>query len=103
MLAKDFDALVEFENRISTSMLSSKAKEYATDNDRLSNFKLAAGLRGINPADALIGMVVKHWVSISDMAKNPTAYSLEKWDEKLRDDRNYTYLLKGILIDLGVK
>jgi hypothetical protein len=103
MLAKEFDALVDNEHEASKDMLLNKSIEYATDKDRLSNFKLAAGIRGVNPADALVGMVVEHWVSISDMAKHPTMYTMEKWLEKLRDDRNYTYLLTAILVDLGVK
>jgi hypothetical protein len=83
-------------------MLVLKAKQYATANDRLSNFKEAAGLRGTNPIDALVGMVVKHWTSISDMAKNPLAYTEDQWDEKWRDDRNYTYLAKGLLLDMKI-
>jgi hypothetical protein len=103
MTPQEFNALVDNENVISVNMLANKAIEYATDVDRLSNFKEAAGTRGTNPADALVGMVVKHWVSISDMSKHPTMYTMDKWLEKIRDDRNYTYLLTGILIDLGVK
>lgn len=103
MDAKTFDELVESENKRSVKMLCSKAKEYATEGDRLSNFKQAAGLRGTNPVDALVGMLVKHWTSISDMAKNPTAFSLEKWDEKLVDDRNYTYLIRGLLLDMHIR
>jgi hypothetical protein len=103
MKAEEFDILVDNENVASVDMLANKSIEYATEADRLSNFKAAAGIRGTNPADVLVGMVVKHWVSISDMAKHPTMYTMEKWLEKIRDDRNYTYLLTGILVDLGVK
>jgi hypothetical protein len=100
MSPEEFDKLVITEHEMSLEMLSFKAKEYSKVGDRLSNFKEAAGLRGTNSIDALVGMVVKHWTSISDMAKNPLNYSLTKWDEKLRDDRNYTYLLKALLIDM---
>jgi hypothetical protein len=97
-----FDAIVRTENEVSVEMLIVKAIEYADQGDRLSNFKKAAGIRGINPADALVGMLVKHFVSVSDMAKTPHAYSLDTWNEKLRDIRNYTYLLKAVLLDIGV-
>jgi hypothetical protein len=97
-----FNEIVMMENEISVEMLISKGIEYGSNDDRLSNFKEAAGLRGINPADALMGMLAKHFVSVSDMAKYPAAQSLDKWDEKLRDIRNYTYLLKAVLVDMGV-
>jgi hypothetical protein len=97
-----FNRIVADENEASEMMLITKAIEYADPEDRLSNFKKAAGIRGTNPVDALVGMLVKHFVSVSDMAKYPAAQSLDKWDEKLRDIRNYTYLLKAVLIDIGV-
>jgi hypothetical protein len=84
-------------------MLSVKAEEYAGDGDRLENFKQASGMLSVNPAEALMGMLVKHFVSVGKLAKAPHSVSMEKWDEKLRDIRNYTYLLKAVLIDIGVK
>jgi hypothetical protein len=102
MKSDEFDELVKEENRASVEMLKAKAAEYATDDDRLSNFKEAAGLRNIHTTDALVGMLVKHWVSVSDMAKDPFLHCPLRWDEKLRDCRNYTYLLKALLKDLGI-
>lgn len=102
MLAKDFDNLVAEEIEASVEMLKAKAAEYASDTDRLSNFKTAAALRGVSPADALMGMLAKHMVSVADMVKTPNDYAPATWDEKLRDVRNYTILLKGVLIDMGV-
>ncbi len=101
MTQEQFDALFLEETEASREVLIEKAKQYASKNDRLNNFKEAAGLRSINPAEALMGMLVKHFVSVSDMAKNPTSFSMEGWDEKLRDIRNYTYLLKAVLVDMG--
>ena len=99
----EFFNVIEAEHNASLDMLKRKGAEYASGVDRLSNFKQAAGLRDTNPIDALVGMVVKHWTSISDMAKNPTAYSMDMWDEKLRDNRNYTYLMKGLLLEMYKK
>jgi len=101
MNAQDFDNVVNAEHQASCTLLLSKAKEYAGE-DRLENFKQAAGMLDINPAQALMGMLVKHFVSVGKMSKDPTAYPMDKWDEKLRDIRNYTYLLKAVLIDCGV-
>lgn len=102
MKADAFDKIVEEELQATVDMLKSKANEYATDGDRLSNFKTAAALRGVSPADALMGMLAKHMVSVADMVKTPNDYTPAIWDEKLRDVRNYTILLKGVLVDMGV-
>ena len=53
----EFAAL--FENQIEDckNVLLGKAKEYATDDDRLSNFKQVAAFRGISPEQALAGMI----------------------------------------------
>lgn len=102
MKADAFDKIVEEELQATVDMLKSKASEYATGEDRLSNFKTAAALRGVSPADALMGMLAKHMVSVADMVKTPNDYTPAIWDEKLRDVRNYTILLKGVLIDMGV-
>jgi hypothetical protein len=58
MDAETFDNLVLEENEASREMLAHKAGEYASDGDRLANFKHSAGLRNTNPADALMGMLV---------------------------------------------
>jgi hypothetical protein len=102
MKAKEFNDLVLSEHKASVELLFHKAAEYAGDGDRLENFKQAAGMLSINPAEALMGMLVKHFVSVGKMAKTPLDYDPDKWNEKLRDIRNYTYLLKGILIDLEI-
>jgi hypothetical protein len=98
-----FSKLIQTEDTASYEMMSHKAEEYSGPEDRLENFKQAAGMLSINPAEALMGMLVKHFVSVGKLAKAPHSVSMEKWDEKLRDIRNYTYLLKAVLTDIGVK
>lgn len=102
MKADRFNELVQLENEKSVALLCTKAEEYAGA-DRLENFKQAAGMLSINNAEALMGMLVKHFVSVGKMSKDPTKYTMEKWDEKLVDIRNYTYLLKAILVDMEEK
>lgn len=99
---EDFSKLIQLEDSASYALLSHKAEEYSGPEDRLENFKQAAGMLSINPAEALMGMLVKHFVSVGKMSRIPNIYSMEKWDEKLRDIRNYTYLLKAVLIDIGI-
>ena len=71
--------------------------------DRLVQFYEAAALSDGSPCKALIGMAVKHYTSIVAMARDPYLFSLEQWDSKLVDLRNYTFLLDALVRDLGVK
>ena len=88
----------------SFKILESKGKEYTTeDGDRLGQFKVASGISGSNEAEALLGMMNKHYSSVVDMAKHPKMHNLETWREKLDDIRNYTLLFEGVLIDMEVE
>ena len=95
----------EFEAAINRAkkVLVAKASEYAPNNDRLENFKCAAGAQGINPVQALVGMMTKHYVSVCEMAKNPHKFDLKKWNEKLGDLRNYVILCEALIRDIGVE
>ena len=75
-----------------------KAKEYATD-DRLHNFKSAAGLMNCDPKEALNGMMVKHIVSVSDMCRDGKKHSMDIWNEKITDSINYLLLLKALIVE----
>jgi hypothetical protein len=81
--------------------LASKAKEYATE-DRLHNFKQAAKLKSESPGEALLGMLVKHWVSVMDMTKSFTedpwfVPTLEQVNEKFGDVICYMILLEALI------
>lgn len=81
------------------ALLFKKAKEYATDEDRLIAFKTAASLENTSPEQALGGMLAKHIVSIFEMIKEPDNYSNAKWDEKINDTINYMILLYALRHD----
>ena len=91
-----FERLFEEQVNRSRSVLVSKAKEYATE-DRLHNFKVAAALEGKTQEQALAGMMVKHTVSVYDMAESGLAYPIELWQEKITDHINYLFLLNAIV------
>ena len=100
------DFLIEMENSINRTKrtLNKKKEEYSQDDsDRLEQFYRAAAAQSINPCEALLGMATKHFTSIADMVKDPTEYSLKKWNEKIGDLRNYTILLDALVRDIGVK
>ena len=83
--------------KVSVDTLADKAKEYATDEDRLHNFKAAAEIQGISPTAALAGMMAKHTVSVYDMIGSGDVYPLDLWEEKIKDSINYLFLLWALL------
>lgn len=99
-----------FERIIMTQMdrclqsLNQKGDEYSNSQDRLHNFKIAASFLQTTPAKALLGMLSKHLVSISDMINNPDKeYSEQMWDEKITDSINYLLLLRALIDDYPKK
>ena len=97
---------IEFNKAVDRSKqtLISKAKEYAQgNNDRLNQFYRAGEVQCIPPTAALVGMMIKHVTSICDMVKDPLIHDLIKWDEKVGDLRNYTFLLDALLRDMKIR
>ena len=82
-------------------ILCKKAEEYADkeNDDRLHNFKCAAGLQNRDPKDSLWGMMTKHLVSITDMCQDKKNHPMDMWDEKITDALNYLFLLKGLVVE----
>ena len=96
MKVDDFEKVIEGQINECREVLIVKAKEYATT-DRLHNFKVAAEVQGMEPIQALAGMMAKHTVSVYDMCKCEKDYSQEMWREKLTDHINYLMLLKALV------
>lgn len=105
MQAKDFNAVVDSRIGFIRSILTQKGKEYATEFDRLHNFKVAARFNGRTPELALWGMMVKHLVSIYDLIDGIDAErgtyrpDAAMWHEKLGDAINYLILLEGLITE----
>ena len=96
MNTADFERIVSEQIELSTSVLCNKAIEYATQ-DRLHNFKVAAGIQDCTPIQALAGMMAKHTVSVYDMCNIGDNYPLELWSEKITDSINYLILLRALV------
>ena len=82
--------------------LTKKGEEYSRKGDRLHNFKRAAILGQTTSAEALLGMKIKHDISILDMIedlKHNRVHDKDTLDEKFGDAINYLILLKAILIE----
>lgn len=98
MDAKTFDLTIERTIKKSTDVLLTKQREYATE-DRLHNFKVAAGYLQRTPEQALMGFLAKHLVSLSDMVRSGAEYNKDVWDEKIGDSINYLLLLRALVDD----
>ena len=102
MTPSKFKKLVDITLNRCDKVLNSKNREYARNNDKLHNFKVAAALGGDTPENALGGMMKKHTVSIYDYIKDAERnifHSSEAWDEKIIDHINYLLLLKGLVVE----
>lgn len=93
-----FDTIVNEQMNHCESILIDKAKEYATD-DRLHNFKVAAGLKHETPQEALLGMMAKHTISIYDMCQSKEVFPMDTWIEKITDHINYLILLRAVMTE----
>ena len=102
----DFDILVERRCELIKSVLANKAKEYATE-DRFHNFVAAGRKNNMTSEEALMGMKVKHDVSVDDLVRwskdSPERLCLSIIDEKIGDSINYLILLEGLLIERVIK
>lgn len=96
---EEFTYVLNHQVSLCEDILVNKAKEYASDHDRLHNFRVAAALENVTPRQALAGMMAKHTVSIYDMCKADNSFSMDVWTEKLTDHINYLILLKAIVYE----
>ena len=97
MESEVFNQHLQHMQKVTIETLIQKAQEYATDGDRLHNFKVAAEVQGISPTAALAGMMAKHTVSVYDMIGTGKVYPMELWEEKIKDNINYLFLLWALL------
>ena len=103
MTQEQFENVIIGQMKACNVLLRSKGNEYAPDAmeysqiDRLRHFKKAAVMMNVSTRAALMGMLSKHMVSISDMCMDEKDYPIEKWDEKITDCMNYLIILKAIV------
>lgn len=94
-----FNQVIQEQLATCANLLVSKGDEYVPDDegDRLSAFKKAAAIINGTPKEALLGMLAKHLVSVSDMCSDGRTYTRERWTEKITDSINYLLLLKALV------
>ena len=103
MNAIEFEKIVDEQVKRSVDILVVKAKEYASEEDRLHNFKQAASIQVTTPINACAGIMVKHTVSVFDMCRADKTYSLDMWNEKITDSINYLLLLRALVEEASQK
>lgn len=99
MDSETFEKILNQQLHLAAITLSSKAKEYATE-DRLHNFKTAAALKNETILQSIGGMMVKHTVSIYDMINSGYNFSINIWNEKITDHINYLILLRAAVDEI---
>ena len=102
MNTETFNKIIREQIERCENTLCQKADEYATE-DRLHNFKVAAGLQDCLPTTALAGMMAKHTVSVYDMIRGleeGKSYPIELWNEKIGDSINYLLLLAAAVREI---
>lgn len=96
MNQEDFNKAIQEQVARSLETLTRKGEEYATE-DRLHNFKMAAGLQGITQKQALAALLAKHIVSVYDMIWTDSGYPISQWNEKIGDSINYLLILRAMV------
>ena len=99
MTNKAFTRYLEEMQNKTVETLKNKAKEYATCDDRLHNFRVAAKLQDITEKQALGGMMAKHIVSVYDMIGSLDVFPRDLWEEKIKDSINYLFLLWAMVCE----
>ena len=104
MTQEQFDTAITAQMQYCIDLLMAKGVEYAhrtaglPEKDRLAHFKKAAALLGQSQEQALMGMLSKHLVSLSDMCFDEFLYyPKEVWQEKITDSINYLLILRAML------
>lgn len=103
MIQKEFNDVIVSQTERCKSMLVAKGAEYApraakgSNADRLAHFKKAAVMMNSTPKAALMGMLSKHLVSVSDMCTDDKDYPKEQWEEKITDSINYLLILRALV------
>ena len=102
---EQFNVVLNETIRKCKSTLATKKDLYASESDRLDNFKQAARLQNCTQAKALWGMVVKHIVALSsyiNLMEDGYAVEAEELEEKIGDIINYHILLRAVLKEGGL-
>lgn len=103
MDAKKFEKLCKELLDESQNTLFWKSHEYASDSDRLANFRQPSSMMDCSPAEVCLMYQMKHISSIAKMAKESSKGILptrELLQEKCKDMLNYTLIFYTIMSEM---
>lgn len=93
MKAEQFGKLIEELDGNSLKTLLDKNDKYASNGDRLHNFRSGADIAGGTPAQACWGYLAKHLTALRDMVEKNDFSDREDFLEKCQDSINYIRFL----------
>jgi len=99
---KKFTSVIEARLESLKALLIKKGEEYATDKDRLHNFKSGAAISGDHEVRVLDGMLLKHYISYRDMLKDIEAGKTIDYaylNEKVGDILAYYLIFEALVLD----
>ena len=111
MNVKNFNEMLEARIKKTREVLAAKNKEYASDTDKLHNFRRAGAMENCVPEKALVGMWAKHIISLLDIVDNINLFeedvlteicmgeglTKKMLEEKIGDAINYLILLEALI------
>lgn len=97
MTKMTFDEIVDEQLARSRALLILKGQEYGTGEDRLASFKKAGALMNMSEAEAALGMLAKHLVSVTEMIQSRQHFTTDRWNEKITDSINYLLIIRAIV------
>lgn len=92
----EFEVLVHDVQESLRRISDTKGKEYASDHDRLSNFKKAAAEAGITPEQAWLVFFNKHADTVKFYCRTGSVLS-ESIESRIDDAIVYLVLLRGLV------
>jgi hypothetical protein len=106
MKAEDFEKIWLDQVQMEKSMLLERAAAYATNGDRLGNFKEGGQLNACHPLRYGFSLVSKHIIALRDLIGKIEAgkgeftdYEAAKFEEYVTDIRNYAVLMKALYLE----
>ena len=99
MKTSDLDQLFDDNWKQILEITRSKGADYASDTDRLSNFKLQAERLGLTPYQIWAVYANKHWDAINAFVRNNGQLESEPIESRIHDIIVYSFLLLGLIQD----
>ena len=100
MKNNEFNKIVNKRIDLIQTVLVDKAAEYASEGDRLANFKDGAIFTGLTPEKTLWTYMAKHLASVKkiiDEIEEDKLPTIELLEEKVGDSINYFILLEAVI------